>query len=55
MKDKLDFFISFFLKAKEKCFYDFSFVCLSILICIIPLPNVINNIVVGIFVFYTIL
>jgi O-antigen ligase len=54
MKYKLDF-ISFFRKSKDTVLSDFPFFCLLILICTVPLPNVINNIVVGIFVFYTVL
>ncbi len=54
MKYKLDF-ISFFRKSKDTVLSDFPFFCLLVIICTVPLPNVINNIVVGIFVFYTIL
>ena len=52
MKYKLDF-ISFFQKSKDIFLSDFSFFCLLILICIVPLPNVINNIVIGILVLFT--
>ena len=54
MKYKLDF-ISFFRKSKDTVLSDFPFFCLLVIICTVPLPNVINNIVVGIFVFYTVL
>ena len=52
MKDKLDS-LSFFQILKNGNLYDFSFFCLLLLICTIPLPNVINNIVTGILVLFT--
>lgn len=52
MKDKLDS-LSFSQILKNGNLYDFSFFCLLLLICTIPLPNVINNIVTGILVLFT--
>ena len=47
MKDKLDL-ISFFQLSKEDNSYDFTFFCLTILICSIPLPNAFGNLITGI-------
>ncbi len=47
MKDKLDL-ISFFQLSKEDNSYDFTFFCLTILICTIPLPNAFGNLITGI-------
>lgn len=52
MKDKL-FVLNFFQTLKEGNSYDFSFFCLLLLICTIPLPNSVNNVIVGIMVLYS--
>ena len=52
MKDKL-FAITFLQTSKEGNSYDLSFFCLLLLICTIPLPNLVNNVIVGIMVLYS--
>ncbi|TXI68131.1 MAG: hypothetical protein E6Q46_01775 [Flavobacterium sp.] len=52
MKDKLDS-PSFSQILKNGNLYDFSFFCLLLLICTIPLPNLVNNVIVGILVLYS--
>lgn len=52
MKDKL-FALTFFQTSKERNSLDFSFFCLLLLICTIPLPNSVNNVIVGILVLYS--
>jgi O-antigen ligase len=52
MKDKLSA-LTFFQTSKEGNSYDFSFFCLLLLICTIPLPNAVNNVIIGILVLYS--
>lgn len=54
MKQKFDL-ILFFQRLKEKKRFDTFFYFLLILICSIPLPNAINNVVIGVFIFYILL
>jgi O-antigen ligase len=54
MKQKFDL-ILFFQRLKEKTRFDIFFYFLLILICSIPLPNAINNVVIGVFIFYILL
>ena len=52
MKDKL-FALTFLQTSKEGNSYDLSFFCLLLLICTIPLPNLVNNVIVGIMVLHS--
>lgn len=52
MKNKLDVF-SFFQTSKEGNSYNFSFFCLLLLVCTIPLPNSVNNVIIGVLVLYS--